>query len=77
MCDTCSGLRVSNGYRTIITCQNLFGIKLLPILFVSCTPECIQKLLLIDEINETNISSKNSFIVNDQFISKLKTCQIR
>jgi hypothetical protein len=74
-CDSCSGLRVSNGYCTIITCQNLFGIKSLPILFVSCTPECIQKLLL-NENDNTHIPSRDAFIVNDKFISKLKTCQM-
>ncbi|CAF3278670.1 unnamed protein product, partial [Rotaria sp. Silwood2] len=74
-CDSCSGLRVSNGYRTIIICQHLFGIKSLPILFISCTPECIQKLLY-DENDNTNIPSTNSFIVNDQFISKLKSRQM-
>ncbi|CAF1041488.1 unnamed protein product [Rotaria sp. Silwood1] len=75
LCDSCSGLRVSNGYRTIIICQNLFGIKFLPILFISCTPECIQKLL-VDENDRTHILSKNSFIINDKFISKLKKRQM-
>lgn len=70
-CDTCSGLRVSNGFRTIIICENLFGIKSLPILFISCTPECIQKLFSDDNDN-THIPSRNSFIINDKIISKLK-----
>jgi hypothetical protein len=74
-CDSCSGLRVSNGYRTILICENLFGIKSLPILFISCTPECIQKLLL-NENDNTNIPSRDSFIVNEQFISKLKMRQM-
>jgi hypothetical protein len=74
-CDSCSGLRVGNGYRTIIICQHLFGIKHLPMLFVSCTPECIQKLLS-DENENAPISYGDSFIVNDKFISKLKARQM-
>ncbi|CAF0852936.1 unnamed protein product [Adineta ricciae] len=45
LCDTCSNLRIGHGFRKIIICENLFGIKLLPVLFVSCTPECIQQFL--------------------------------
>ncbi|CAF1942126.1 unnamed protein product [Rotaria magnacalcarata] len=71
LCDSCSGLRVAQGYRAIVTCQNLFGIKLLPVLFTSCTPECLQKLLS-NENDNTNIPSKNAFTVHDQFIAKLK-----
>ncbi|CAF3684207.1 unnamed protein product [Rotaria socialis] len=71
LCDSCSGLRVAQGYRAIVTCQNLFGIKLLPVLFISCTPECLQKLLS-NENDTTNIPSKNAFTVHDQFIAKLK-----
>jgi len=74
-CNSCSGLRVSNGYRTVITCQNLFGIEFLPILFVSCTPECIHKLLY-DENDNAYIPSQDSFIINDKFISKLKRYQM-
>lgn len=69
-CDSCSGLRVGNGYRTILICQNLFGIKNLPMLFVSCTPECIQKLLSDDKENAP-IPHGDLFIINDKFISNL------
>lgn len=71
-CDTCSGLRVSNGYRMILTCQNLFGIKNLPVLFVSCTPECLQNLFT-DDTENVPLNSRNSFIVNEKFLAKLKT----
>jgi hypothetical protein len=72
LCDSCSGLRFSNGYRTIITCETLFGVKLLPILFVSCTPECIQNFLS-DKNHSNDIPSRDTYIINDQFIFKLKT----
>ncbi|CAF3819512.1 unnamed protein product [Adineta steineri] len=74
-CDSCSNLRVSNGFSKIIICENLFGIKSLPILFVSCTPECIQKFLS-DQIHSITNPSKDTYIINDQFISKLKSCQM-
>jgi hypothetical protein len=74
-CDSCSGLRVGNGYRTIITCPHLFGIKSLPILFVSCTPGCVQKLFLNANDN-IPIPFRDTFIVNEKFISKLKTRQM-
>ena len=71
-CDTCSGLRVANGYRLVLTCQNLFGIKNLPVLFVSCTPECLQNLFTDDNEN-IPLTSRNSFLVNEKFLAKLKT----
>ncbi len=72
LCDSCSGLRVSNGYRTVVICQNLFGIEFLPILFTSCTPQCIQKLLFHENDNIL-IPSRDAFIVNDKFISKFRS----
>lgn len=74
-CDSCSNVRVSNGFRTIIICHNLFGIKSLPMLFISCTPECINRLLSNDN-DTTHIPSKNNFIVNEKFIDKLKRRKI-
>lgn len=70
-CDSCSGLCVSNGYRMIMICQNLFGIKNLPILFVSCTPECLQKLFF-DENENIPLASRYSFSVNEKFLAKLQ-----
>ncbi|UJR28452.1 hypothetical protein I4U23_009692 [Adineta vaga] len=72
LCDSCSSLRIGNGIRKIIICENFVGIKSLPILFVSCTPECIQRFLS-DKLPSTTIPSKDTYIINDQFISHLKT----
>ena len=71
LCDSCSGLRVSDGYRTIVICQNLFGIKFLPVLFVSCTPQCLRKLLM-NETDQSPMPVSDSLLVNDHLISKLR-----
>lgn len=55
----------------IIICQNLFGIKNLPVLFVSCTPECLEKLFS-DDTENIPLSSRYSFSVNEKFLAKLK-----
>ncbi|CAF1014951.1 unnamed protein product [Didymodactylos carnosus] len=60
-CDTCEQLRIGNGFRSVITFQNLFGIKVLPLLFISCTSNCMKTLL-----------DSKATLTNEDFIALLK-----
>ncbi|CAF0740069.1 unnamed protein product [Brachionus calyciflorus] len=42
-CDTCYGRRYGNGLRLVKPCEKIFGVKYLPFLFLSCSPECFNK----------------------------------